>query len=494
MRLALRRLTNCRNIKGVDGEDEQPRHGPLRDPKRYPTLEEEILCTSQIEFMQSEDVRLVVEQMRLKYCQYIQLKDQQTELEEHHDDPHSKRLLRKQAYKQLAETGVISLVHWTSKVAIKQKGDEYAKTSKYPRAIADLSIPASLQGFRITEFLKEAQSSEDIHFFGGVARFVKKPDPTVLCEVFQNLINPPGRFYYVYFSDDAAYSVRINGRVHMYNSDISSCDSSHTPALFQILIDIMPEDAKDQMRILVDQCRMPITIKSLTTKTEKVRLRPRQPILYSGSTITTAINNLASLMVAVAITSQPELHPVIAARQAGYNITLQECRKEEDIQFLKHSPVLDNKGTLRSCLNLGVLLRYSGYCKRDLPGRGPIEHRARHFQHLLLRGYMTHAHIPIVQLMKDRFPSIKILSTRTRELIAMEVAKIYQEKCQDLTSSHTQYHFRLANDDFLKRYDLNSIQEEELHQFFMSDYGDTAASSALDKILQKDYDFTTLSM
>jgi hypothetical protein len=211
---------------------------------------------------------------------------------------------------------------------------------------------------------------------------------------------------FVYFSDDACYSRReANGTVTMYNVDIKKCDASHTGAIFYSIKDVLPAHVQDDFQILIDQCTSDIVMtapEDIKNKM-KVRLRPREPTLYSGSTATTVINNHANGMIGYEFSRAPSADEdalTAAAAKVGYSISLERCQLPEDLQFLKHSPVKNTHGHYWPVLNIGVLLRASGVCRGDLPGREPIAERAATFQCALLRGMYPTTHFTLIDSMK----------------------------------------------------------------------------------------------
>lgn len=309
----------------------------------------------------------------------------------HHADPHPKKALRVAAYQELVRDGDLDKDLWMSrgsKVAYKLKKFEVAKPGKVARMIGDLGVSASLQGAWFIKPIKEAL--DGCHTIGNFSfEFCARPEPSRLTTIFKRLLNPPTRVYFVYFSDDSCLSIRHDGRVHTYNMDIKKCDSSHRGPIFLALLKLVPPRYRIDMQRLIDQCRLPITIRNPDAPKERVTLRPVDYSLYSGSTLTTIINNLANLLIAKSISDDGAFAPPqieAAAYKVGYLVELETCTQPQDIQFLKHSPVYDTTGKLRAMLNLGVLLRASGKCKGDLPRGGSIYERACAFQHALVKG------------------------------------------------------------------------------------------------------------
>lgn len=412
----------------------------------------------------------------------------------HHADPHAKRALRIMAHKELEENGFYcdDSSSWLKSALWKMKKNEYAKPGKKPRSIGDLGVMASLLGFRLTNFLKTAQASEVVEINGGELVFCKSPDPFELERHFQNLLSPRGRFYYLYFSDDACLAIRDDdGVVHRYNLDISSCDSSHGPAIFDTLINMMPEGLpRDDMKRLITQCESPLRVVSQSNPANKLKLKPTRPMLYSGSTITTAINNLANLSIGLAISECDFKHipgienPILveAAEKAGYIITgCTPLEHFEDVQFLKNSPVLDTDNQWRPMLNYGVFARASGTCDGDLPGKGGLQERAYKFQQDLIACTYPYTRGGPIDIMRQTFNMKGHSITSTHRTIE----NIVNFK---VVNNPAYPHYTMNPESFCTRYRLESFEYIDICEgFARSTYGQVSASSGLSKILNKDY-------
>jgi len=411
-----------------------------------------------------------------------------------------------QAYEELsngrAKHGVSIHHHlWLKDVLYKAKKDEYSKVGKNMRMIGDLGVGASLQGFRITEYLKIAQSEARFEWLGGVAYFCKAPEPSELQTHFENLATHNYKLLMLYFSDDSTLSWVTKAGVRVYgNMDISGCDASHTEALFEGLVLLVPPAFHGDVQKLVDQCKLPIKIvchnleKEKDGKPMKVKIQFNEATLYSGSTITTAINNLACILIFVAIMEDgghiTTRRIIRAAQRAGYKVTITTSTRLEDVQFLKNSPVYVNELKKHiPVLNLGVLLRTSGTCKGDLPGRGSIQTRAKVFQGLLLNGMYPRTKFTLVENMKKQCHTPDTLNTKTIKLMQNMVRDQLDRK---LTTSSDPV-IQLDDAHIYKRYDL-SIEEIAMINNFGNTpvgMGHSAANAALDKILSKDYDGLT---
>lgn len=432
----------------------------------------------------------IVNQLRKQYAlHFIDFTDLERLAERHHADPHNKKHLRVMAWMDLNLTSERYDPLWIRHVLYKIKKGEWAKPGKKPRGIGDLGVSASLQGAWITELLKTAMSKEPLFFLGGKIEFCKRPDRKTLREVFRQIHQPEGQFYFVYFSDDSVLSYRINGKVYRWNLDISSCDSSHGVSIFESLIALVPPNVQPYLRILVDQLSTPIHIRSQGNPSESVKLKPDEPHLASGSTITTAINNLACIFICISITSSisksrdiSSQRLIEAAANCGYKITGTEpLELFEDVQFLKHSPVLDILGHWEPVLNLGVLLRASGTCNGDLPGRGNLEQRAKDFQFGLLNGMYPRTNTTLLNNMR-RSTGVDKASKETEKVIKEMLAyKVYTEEKDT--------HITVEDENFYRRYRLTGPEIQRLNERAGSlSYQESYHCSAVSKILKSDYE------
>lgn len=476
--LAMARLLKCR--------------GTLKEEQTY-MANQKAFVGNHLELL-----TLLLERNRIAFADW---RGQEEECEDHHDDPHGKMRLRIQAlidvknnqvYKH--DCGLYSRL-WLRIVDYKMKKDEFAKPGKVPRMIGDLGVAASLQGFRVTEFLKRGMAiANPNHLRVGdlTLRFCKTPSSEELEDIFEKLINPPTKYYFVYFSDDSCLSIRHHdGTVSTFNIDISGCDGSHTSAVFDALIAITPEEAREDVRILVEQCTLPIRIRFKGgTGRDKLVLQPVDsltgkptPRLYSGSTITTVINNLACILGAVAVqeAGAETADAVIASfATAGYKVTVDVCRDYSDIQFLKNSPAYDITGELRSLLNIGVLLRTYGTCKGDYPGSSKESLQARHdaYQAGLLRSTYPRVTFPLLDAMKQNFdtaPAIDVSRAVAAQLEGKALA----------THAAT-----FSDDEVFRRYRLTGTETAELSELAQLSFGQYYASHGISKILEKDYGLT----
>lgn len=473
MRYGMRRMTNsrCPDIPGRHKELFQNQKSFIEEHRDFLTLLKELYEPQFRDYTGAEQ-----------------------EMYKHHADPHEKRALRIQAHDEMIEENVCCQFNhiWLRDILWKIKPQEWAKYGKKPRCICDLGVSASLRGFVLTNILKFAQNSEPVDYMDGTFAFCKSPDPFELKRHFDHLLNPPGRFYFLYFSDDSCLSIRDqNGDVQWFNLDISSCDSSHSPALFEALVSLMPNDTtKNDMKALVNQCKATLRVVSCADKEVKIKLKPKQPILMSGSTLTTAINNLANLLIGLSIVKSFVAAPigqtnesmVAAAARVGYILTGCEALETfHDVQFLKHSPVQDRLEQWHPMLNLGVLYRASGTCNGDLPGskHEPFDSRAQVFQRSLLNSAYPYLDFDILTAMRNA-----VGSGRTVPI------KDFEWKVTADSYKYPLTHIPL--DNILKRYRLEWCEYQELLDIASYGTGWYFNTTGASKVLLKDYGLETV--
>jgi len=374
--------------------------------------------------------------------------------------PHAKKQMRQECYKQLTgvsnqfggvyegkqsdrdllescgdERGrnltVTSKGWYSNKNMAKMKSDEISKVGKKQRIVVDLKVAASLEGSALTEKIKKAMAANEFVYRGITIEFIPYPRAESLESVFTKLQDPPGKGYMAYFSDDSCISLRdASGAVHTYNVDISQCDGSHH-STFDALRQIVPDDMSEQIEALLDQLIKPkLAIEPGKVDGKKqlngdgkpiqVLFRLQRLSLLSGSTLTTVINNIANIMIAMSIadqyteirhqlnsdyeTSADRITEIIetASQNCGYIVTAERCYDYSDIQFLKHSPMYDTNGRLTAVPNFGILLRSIGVCRGDPPGKKCVttQQRAGVFNHSLIHSIYPRVSADILTEMK----------------------------------------------------------------------------------------------
>jgi len=342
-------------------------------------------------------------------------------VEYHSNLPHVKRALRIHSLQSLKDTAQWIDSLFTARVNGKIKFPEFAKPGKYPRMIGDYTCPGSLYGGFLMDSVKEAFVDEYCAYPGHSMFFVKSPNREVLLKVFDKLIRPD-EVTFVYHSDDSCAGVRCDDGYLWMNVDISSCDTSNRQPVFNWLKYLTRGTVYyEVMEGMVKQCKNPLYIANPWNRREKLKFRSTEPIEYSGSLLTTALNNVASSNIGLAFSHDIQafrqrggaLTKAVAqqimiqsARNVGYLVTCEVTDVVEGVQFLKNSPYITNDGGLDFFLNLGVVLRSLGSCDGDLPGKSSEPMYRRAYRHLssVLNGYCHAGNNSVLDALRDKFP------------------------------------------------------------------------------------------
>lgn len=408
----------------------------------------------------------------------------------HHADPHKKRLLRIKAWEELHSPGTRGQHFtdrlWAKRVKGKIKSGEWAKFAKAARIIVDLGVSASLQTVWLAGYMKKAQMIP-LHSQGGVFQFIPSPKASVLGDLFCRLIQPHSRFLFCYFSDDSCLSIKFQGRLYRFNVDISKCDAGHSPSLFEGYIRTHPSCCQDDARVAVEQCQLPIQYTS-TNRIDRVILQAKEPHLYSGSGITTTLNNLASLMIGWSCCDQFDgtvESLVSAAATVGYLITVEVASCPEEITFLKNRPVRDITGQWRAVLCYGVFLRATGNVNGDLPGskKDSLKLRASRHQASLVRGSFAGVITPVVSLLETAAGS-EFLSSRLEKTLTSLEYKHVADTGPFIFNTH----------EFFARYQLAAHELLQILEHARTGFGTFTANEGLSKILHVDYGLTCVGV
>jgi len=212
--------------------------------------------------------------------------------------------------------------------------------------------PWSLFGFKSLQFIavfadcQEAKSSDELF-----ARVYSCPLNTA---------------FYIYYSDDGFLVINIGGIIYIFETDISSCDSSNKLPIFAAAKYLSDKSGCGKgIDILLAQCSGIITLDNPDCIGESVIIQPTCYMESSGTRLTTVLNNLASLAVALGIAEEYadggyeiEKHVdtiIKGASRYGYVITCAEHASFNAVSFLKRS----YNGTV-SWKNFGCILRSFG--------------------------------------------------------------------------------------------------------------------------------------
>jgi len=265
--------------------------------------------------------------------------------------------------------------------------------------------------------------------------------------------------------------------------------------MFRLLENIAPTGRpREDIKRLVKQCKLKLRVVSKVDPRHQVHLKPKREFLYSGSTITTAINNLANISIALAI-SQLDYTGTLdekgsctqivqAAESAGYILTgCTPLEHIEDIQFLKNSPVRDEKGDWHPMVNFGVFLRASGSCKGDLPLSGDLRARGEAFQRGILRSTFPFTTSELLDKLRATAGTGPIVTSQDYEdSIAYKVVQ---------NSGYPT--FKACTESFCLRYRLNYSEYSDLLDAFATcTFGQVYHGQCVSKILTLDYGLKTV--
>jgi hypothetical protein len=409
--------------------------------------------------------------------------------------PHTKRKPREQCWEQDQNTGDINRRIWLKRIIGKIKRGERAKYKPgkpaLSRLINDLGVAASLQGAQVTEEIKKVLASNPIFGTNYYLKYVKSPDFEQLVEAFTNLTSCEHDYAMIYHSDDSCITIPHKRKgPTTYNMDISKCDSSHMQEIFDILLYIFKDHPfYNELKILVEQLMVNLVLIN-PGGSEYVELKTLRAILYSGTTLSTLINNIANILIFYKIrqnkcTTEEEI--MIAAAEAGYIVTLEECDRLEKITFLKSFPHITTPsedpyghGRMTICPCLGIPLRSSGACKGDLPGRGDIELRAADFQYAVIHGMFPASQHPLILSIKGHSSRRNVIKLNSKIRLDFEL---------DYKLSGV-LHENVYTSALCIRYDCETEEVVELTELFTKHrFGFSIRTALTDKILSFDYQY-----
>lgn len=387
---------------------------------------------------------------------------------------HPKRQMRMDYMTQLAHGGDLGgAPHQSRSHAINMKHPEAAKEGKFIRTTVDLGLPSWALACGLAERMK-CPLQVEFQYKGFTIVFCSKSRYDMLSHHFTRLIDPPGRGYFVFFSDDSCLSVRVGNTVRWFNIDISSCDTSHTPLLFDLLQHITPARGASTMRLCIDQLRVAMRVRNPERPEQRMHIAFPGGFMKSGWCFTTMINNLATVLLFAGMVHNNDWTPdglVTGAACAGYLIDRPPILSHpSEIQFLKHSPVLQGDGKYVSVPNLGPLLRVSGTAYGELsPALGrTVQERALAAQD----GYCRSA----------------FYAVRCPTLTARLGHPMVTDRLAHHHSARTLTYANLATDaDLFVRYGMSPEEQCSFFRCIFGAPGESHHGAWVDRIMKADY-------
>lgn len=418
-------------------------------------------------------------------------------IQEDSERAHAKQRLREAEFKKAdgAMPGILDGALTNQTVSYQFKDGENLDSKKKSRGTCNLGTLASLIGGYLMAHVKAAFGLP-YRYLGARAVFIESPTGPALVDAFARVLLPTEDIEFIYYSDDSCIAIKCDdhGRSRYWraNLDISACDGSNFTPVFDATREIMGGDSRFIQCIDAVFAQLEWALTFVTPSGLKQKLIPTSPRLYSGSVLTTVVNNTANMSIFLSICEQYYRHkddygsavPYDAievlvkesAMNAGYIITCEECVENEDIQFLKRSAsVVD--GVIYPWLNLGVWFRSFGSIEGDLGGSQKIPLHVRAAMHN--RGVVEgHKH-----------DGIHIISQAFNAMVT---------DAPDAPTIMTDYHGGVgASDAFIstdciaRRYRLTELQVTELATWISSArQGQLLVSPVLDRIMKIDYGFT----
>jgi len=268
----------------------------------------------------------------------------------------------------------------------KLKPGEKLAHGKQLRCIGELGEKSA---FAMGPFMDKFKSifEHKFHLFGGYCQFIPGPFKDMMSDMVSEMVNAK-KVRMFFFSDDSVVSIQCIDGTYMANMDIRACDGSNFAPVFQLLRHAMMHDVtllaeiEETFLQLTRPCRLvDLTDTHFKKRYVEVSLAPGQYTLYSGSTLTTAINDLANTLIFISVAKSVNRRGIrmaqvaalieAAAAQCGFVVKLQEARAPEHIQFLKHS-FTRFQDRYEPWVNIGVWLRFGA---SDSPILGVKKHK-----------------------------------------------------------------------------------------------------------------------
>lgn len=346
---------------------------------------------------------------------------------------------------------------------------EPAKSGKVCRVIYNLGVLRCIQYCWAAEAVKNYLADNPLLIDGSHCTFIKSPSFSKLQFAFEEMRRESYHDYEVRFivhSDDSMLYVSFIDPVtkkrctHVFNVDISKCDSSYTNEMFEMIRDMFQHAFLEPvMQVLIDQLYGKIKFTDINDPRRKVVIELLTRVLLSGSVLTTVANTLLNMVVFASIMKHKpktceEFNDAILA--CGVIVTGIEMDKDYFInyqgqQFLKNSPVEMLDGTRIPVPNLGPLFRNFGIKVGDFigPSKIPVHLRAEAHFGSVIQGMYPHIHCPFLTALRRRY------SYRLSEDVQRKVDRYNFDPHKNIVD--TDKTFFLTDEQFFSRYIYLSI-------------------------------------
>lgn len=358
---------------------------------------------------------------------------------------------------------------------------EVAKPRKYARLFVSFDPKAAALTGYVISYLKHALE-HPYRLPGFYWRFVAVPTHDQLTDLFSKIVDGFEGCSYVSFSFSDDNILRV--RDHMFTLDISSCDRSIGPALAEYITTLGVDSIQTEaLRLIIDMLSWPVRFRNPDQPSETCKLQPVRPMLYSGSTITTVINTIASAWGNLSAYEQVSLLPQNATlgeittaitrgwHLAGFEVEINAYRDYAELDFLKHFPIR-TEGIYYPVLESGVIFRSFGRRNGFLAfQREGFDTVGRRFCADLVAGYKHSGNYFLTNSLRQNFPPSQ--NPTFTSWLLQEVVGTSRD---------------VPVEEWNKRYKLTPAELQELILLVEAHtFGTFTACSAIDKILAKDY-------
>lgn len=216
----------------------------------------QVTSTNSSELHDYADFLSVLLQYEMASCDHI------TSVREESDKTHVKKRLRQRAFKELYERGEIAdpgseYMVQNDFVQISFKPGEWRVYDiyKYDRCTGNFGVAASLRASRLVDRLKSVWAANplkltrDNHETQFV--YVKSPVMSYLASLYSRMMD--GESLFLHHSDDGLFTLQCKDGVLICEKDISSCDSSNSPLVFDQLEKFVPQEYRRDIWSLISQ-------------------------------------------------------------------------------------------------------------------------------------------------------------------------------------------------------------------------------------------------
>lgn len=162
--------------------------------------------------------------------------------------------------------------------------------------------------------------------------------------MFNEVLNMgPNEIRYFVFSDDMFMATTIGGTLKLYENDISACDSSNGfPIFARVYNHLVQLVGVKTARELISQCAKPCILMNPLCDGESCIMQPESFFEFSGSVLTTALNNESSLVLCFthylcSVEQGTFVDFSLSAKEIGFVVTHDFRPNFNSITFLKRA-------------------------------------------------------------------------------------------------------------------------------------------------------------